>query len=565
MRLRRSIRAVGLLVLALGAGHCGDADHAKLRLEQPDDGESGEAGAGGGAGSAAGRSPDQPGGEAGTGAVASGSGRGGTSSDGGAPIDDGGASGTPGSDSGNGGRATGGSAGSGGAGTAGLGGASAGAGVAGSGAVAGGGGAVTSPRNVATVSCGFQHCCAISTSGSVKCWGLNDAGQLGLGDIVGRNGNLGLGTSLPAVDLGTGRTAVSITVGGSSSCAALDDGSVKCWGDNSYGQLGYWTGTILPRGDEPGEMGNALPAAELGTDVLATKVFTSGSSVCAQADTGALKCWGLNASGELGFLNGDLYVGQGYDEMGDSLPFVSLAAGEVPVSFCTGGSTCVLLASGQVRCWGENGAGQLGQTSDIGVRYPSLAGQLPTDLPVVDLGTGRTATSLACGGSHNCVVLDTGDVKCWGDNQFGSLGLGDTQHRGDDPNEMGDDLPSVDLGTGRTALSVHAGFRRTCAVLDDHGIKCWGAAGILLAQGDDLEAYGDEPDEMGDALAAFDLGTGRTISTLSLGGAIVCAVLDDTTLKCWGASGFNGLDSDWPLYGNPSLMGDALPVVDLGF
>ena len=73
-----------------------------------------------------------------------------------------------------------------------------------------------------------------------------------------------------------------------------------------------------------------------------------------------------------------------------------------------------------------------------------------------------------------CAVLDDDSVKCWGDNWYGKLGLGEPSSRGDGPGEMGDNLPAVDLGTGRTAKMISAGGFHTCAVLDDDSVKCWG-------------------------------------------------------------------------------------------
>eukprot|EP01013_Petalomonas_cantuscygni_P013389 TRINITY_DN276_c0_g1_i4.p2 TRINITY_DN276_c0_g1~~TRINITY_DN276_c0_g1_i4.p2 ORF type:complete len:131 (-),score=14.89 TRINITY_DN276_c0_g1_i4:77-469(-) len=87
------------------------------------------------------------------------------------------------------------------------------------------------------------------------------------------------------------------------------------------------------------------------------------------------------------------------------------------------------------------------------------------------LGMGRTARMVACGIYHTCAILDDHTLKCWGRNDNGVLGYGDTTYRGDDPGEMGDDLPTVDLGTGRTAMMVacgmyHNGTDGTCAILD---------------------------------------------------------------------------------------------------
>jgi alpha-tubulin suppressor-like RCC1 family protein len=70
-----------------------------------------------------------------------------------------------------------------------------------------------------------------------------------------------MGAALPAVDFGPGRTALQLTAGGIQTCARLDDGSVKCWGSNNFGQLGL--GDTQARGDGPGEMGAALPAVQL--------------------------------------------------------------------------------------------------------------------------------------------------------------------------------------------------------------------------------------------------------------------------------------------------------------
>lgn len=80
----------------------------------------------------------------------------------------------------------------------------------------------------------------------------------------------------------------------------------------------------------------------------------------------------------------------------------------------------------------------------------------------------------ASGGSHTCAILTDDSVKCWGGNYNGQLGLGDTNSRGDESNEMGDNLPAVNLGTGRTAKAIATGGYHTCALLDNDSVKCWG-------------------------------------------------------------------------------------------
>jgi alpha-tubulin suppressor-like RCC1 family protein len=141
--------------------------------------------------------------------------------------------------------------------------------------------------------------------------------------------------------------------------------------------------------------------------------------------------------------------------------------------------TCVLVQNGGVKCWGRNAEGQLGY-GDTTHRGDN-AGEMGASLPYVALGTGRTAVSLISGGYHNCAILDNGSVKCWGYNAYGALGLGDTNGRGDAANEMGDNLPAISLGTGRSAVQLSAGYQHTCARLDNGSVKCWGynAAGQL--------------------------------------------------------------------------------------
>ena len=131
-------------------------------------------------------------------------------------------------------------------------------------------------------------------------------------------------------------------------------------------------------------------------------------------------------------------------------------------------------------------------------------------LPTVALGAGRTAVAIAAGEVHTCALLDDATVKCWGGNGSGQLGLGNTTSRGDNANEMGDSLPAVALGAGRTAVSIATKFDDTCAVLDDGSVKCWGINNSGQLGLSDTTTRGDNASEMGDSLPAVALGTGRT-------------------------------------------------------
>ncbi|MBL8777474.1 MAG: hypothetical protein JNK12_16145 [Acidimicrobiales bacterium] len=414
------------------------------------------------------------------------------------------------------------------------------------------------------VSSGSHHACGLSADGQVRCWGRNQWGQLGLGDTVNRGDQpIEMGPSLASVDLGAGRSAVALSAGSQHSCAVLDNGQVKCWGYNDYGQLGL--GDTAERGDQPGEMGDALPPVDLGAGRTATAVSAGDSYTCAVLDNAQLRCWGSNTSGRLG-LGDTANRGDDPGEMGDALPPVDLGAGRTATAVSAGDSSaCAVLDDGRLKCWGSNGSGALG-LGDTANRGDG-PGEMGDDLPAVDLGTGRTATAVALGLHHTCALLDDGRIKCWGENSHGRLGLGDTADRGDGPGEMGDDLPAVDLGTGRTATSVDSGYDsssgggHTCAALDNGQAKCWGYNDHGALGLGDRFSRGDQPFEMGDDLPAVDLGTGRTATAMAAGSTHSCALLDNGQVKCWGSNGFGqlGLGDTAARGRSPGQMGDSLP------
>jgi alpha-tubulin suppressor-like RCC1 family protein len=285
-------------------------------------------------------------------------------------------------------------------------------------------------------------------------------------------------------------------------CAVLDTGLIKCWGYNAYGSLGL--GDQVSRGKAPEHMGNNLPAVDLGAGKLAAQIDMGAFHTCARLTDGAVKCWGACSQGVCG-LPGNPVIGDGPNEMGDNLPTVDLGVGAAAAKLALGSyHSCALLTDGRVKCWGQGDRGQLG-LGDPANRGDN-PGEMGDALPAVDLGGGVTVIDIESLGDSTCALLGDGSVKCWGWNLHGQLGLGDTANRGDGPGEMGDALPAVDLGTGRTAVAIASAIA-TCAVLDDGSLKCWGqnyAGGLGLG---DVASRGDQPGEMGDALPTVKLFT----------------------------------------------------------
>jgi hypothetical protein len=215
-------------------------------------------------------------------------------------------------------------------------------------------------------------------------------------------------------------------------CALLESGDVACWG-HDYGYLGTETNNFGAfRPSALVDFGGGLKALALGG--------SGGGHTCAILDDGSLKCWGNNGSGQLG-LGDRTFHGRARGEMGSNLPAVDLGAGRRAVQVVGGGDhSCALLDDNSVKCWGSN-------VQDVPFQGWTLTGQLGLDanpIPTealspagpVPLGAGRTVLGIGARNGQSCALLDGGDLKCWGSNRFGQLGLGDGAYRGDQPGEM---------------------------------------------------------------------------------------------------------------------------------
>jgi alpha-tubulin suppressor-like RCC1 family protein len=187
---------------------------------------------------------------------------------------------------------------------------------------------------------------------------------------------------------------------------------------------------------------------------------------------------------------------------------------------------CAILNDGSVKCWGSNQYGQLGLDSAAYSMGP-IASEMGDNLPPVFMGTGRTAKWLVAGAAlHTCAILDDDSVKCWGYNDEGQLGDGGTTSIGGGANDM-QTLGIVNLGAGRTAKSIDTHEKMTCAVLDDDTLMCWGDASATPT--------------------LFPLGAGRSAKSVSVGKRGSCVLLDDDTVKCWINSATSDLSAVVPL------------------
>ena len=134
------------------------------------------------------------------------------------------------------------------------------------------------------------------------------------------------------------------------------------------------------------------------------------------------------------------------------------------------------------------------------------------NLTEIDLGSGRTVSQLAIGvrsngSTHACAVLDNSTLKCWGYNGYAQLGLETTTgFYGNSAGQMGDNLDTVALGTGRSPVQIAGGEFFTCAILDNDTTKCWGQNNYgELGQEHTTQEVGDAIGEMGDNLPVTSL------------------------------------------------------------
>ena len=375
-------------------------------------------------------------------------------------------------------------------------------------------------REVVEVTAGNHHTCARLNDGSVKCWGRNNQGQLGLAELTLMLGDEPgeMGDKLPRVDLGEGRTAVKIDAGYEHTCAILDDGNVTCWGDDTYGALGLESGSKVVK------LGSGKSAVAIGAGVNHT---------CAILNDGQVLCWGRND---------DLQLGAGNPTLGEPPRLVDLGAGESAEAIAAGEAhTCALLKGKTVKCWGKNDVGQLG----LGDKQDR-----PTPSGPVNLGADNTAKALVAGTNHTCAVLNDDSLLCWGSGLFGRLGLGDT---------MDQVSPSgpIDLGNGKVAKEVGASTH-TCVMLHDGVVRCWG-----------YNAYGQlgigNPSQKNSPADEVKLGEGKTAVAIAVHNYHSCAILNDGSLKCWGGNSYGQLGlGDTSNRGDDSgEMGDALLPVKL--
>ena len=276
-------------------------------------------------------------------------------------------------------------------------------------------------RKVIAITAGFYHTCALDTNGGVYCWGLNDLGQLGDGTNSQRNIAVGV--------LGLESGVISIAAGAKHTCALVDSGVVKCWGDNCEGQLGNGT-----------TQNSSIPVNVLNLSDSIQQLSAGAVFSCGLVKDGSAFCWGNGQNERFGKKNVERYQTPIKLENLKE-PLVAIAAGDYHL--------CGRTTSNGAICWG------------------ALSSEFSFDPhnPLVVNGIPEGIVQLVAGSGFTCSLTTNDNVKCWGDNYFGQLGNG---------TYLGSLDADIAMNLTADVLRIGAGSVHACALLFDGDLLCWG-------------------------------------------------------------------------------------------
>ncbi|HEY1958873.1 MAG TPA: hypothetical protein VGH28_24845 [Polyangiaceae bacterium] len=293
-------------------------------------------------------------------------------------------------------------------------------------------------KNGGQIAAGGSHTCAITLGGALKCWGDDFFGEIGDGQDINN--------SLTPYTLAI-QNPTYVGLGEDFSCAVTAAGGAYCWGDGFEGQLGNGI-----------EDEQTSPVQVPGVN-NAVRIDGGYDQTCVQLGSGQLLCFGGNTYGEVG--NGD------NSQANQDQPFSVIGSGVASTSAGTGNTTCVSLTDGTARCWGEGDTGQIGDGAELQNNVS------PVTVLKAASTTLTNVKSVAVGGIHSCAVLNDGTVWCWGDDTFSELGDGKAVEQ-DYPIQAAKGVISTAtaVAAGGDAFGDYA---HTCVLTSAGAVYCWGS------------------------------------------------------------------------------------------
>lgn len=352
----------------------------------------------------------------------------------------------------------------------------------------------SNPAIPVSIAAGGPHTCVLLDDSTVRCWGRNAEGQLGIGSTA--ESRLAEPTKVPRL-----RDVTQVALGGnhdqSHSCALLKSGTMRCWGSGSSAQLG------------DGAFANqASPVCVPGLSGI-EEIGLGFAQTCARLSSGEVWCWGFNLGGQLGGGTMDAivptFVRVGGDQRGG---FARIVLG--------GGFTCGLTRNQELYCWGDNREGQLGNNQD------SQTVTSPTQ--VVGLSRRDPPVQIAAGYNHACTRLRSGSVLCWGRNADGQLGTGTLVNAY---------TPQRVQGLPDDVTQIAAGGHNTCAIRTDGSVWCWGRTDWRQGGNPKPDCGSVNPGDKPNPVPKRIAGVENAIH-LAVGGFHSCAILKSNAVVCWG-------------------------------
>jgi len=326
-------------------------------------------------------------------------------------------------------------------------------------------------------SSGSNHSCEVKTNGTLYCWGDNGNGQLG--------NNSTNNSKIPVQEFSQSTNWVSVSAGDSHTCGIKKDGTLWCWGDNTFGKIGDHTSTE-----------KHVPTQEFTASTNWESVSASKNHTCGVKTDGTLWCWGCNYNGEIG----DNTVVIRYtptQEFSQSTNWASVSAGN--------SHTCGIKKDGTLWCWGDNYYGQLGDNTTIDRKSP-----------VLEYNQSTNWKSVSAGDYHTCGVKTDGTLYCWGNNSNGQIGDNTTTAK---------HVPTQENTASTNWLSISAYSSNTCGLKTDGTLWCWG-----------YNHYG----QLGDNtitdkhIPTQEITVSNNWKSVSAGYRHTGGVKTDGTLWCWG-------------------------------
>lgn len=361
-----------------------------------------------------------------------------------------------------------------------------------------------------------RRTCAVLDDGSVRCWGLDRYGSLGIGTLV-------LGIHHSPVVVPHLRNIKKVALGGRHTCALERGGSVWCWGANDVGQLGVASGDFCRLDDNRGPLPCAPTPMLLSglTDVV--DIGVGERHTCAVSGSGFVYCWGAADQGQVGARRAPECTN--YKATCVASPtLVTGATGALSVAAGLN-HTCVLANDSSVKCWGDNSAGELGRGTRIAsdARPASVKGLVGVQ-------------AIASHDRHSCAVRIDGSLRCWGESDCGRMGVAARDACiGPELNECVCTRVPLAVPAVHDVGQVAVGPVETCAMLLDGSLLCTGYdIGALALDGDaSCRIFGFD-----DKYVSRFRRMSRvpSLSSVSTGGTNACGISKDGDVWCWGRS-----------------------------